>query len=258
MSSEDPHLDLAGYLAGSLQPGEAERFASHLRGCDRCRSELEELRPLAAALEGSEPLPDPPAELRGRVLEAALAGESAAVSQHGSSSDNDQSRRRGEHSTSAPTPASGSGRSRRASRLRIGVIAAVLLALAVAVSLTLTGSGDGEYKATLASPELGGEIDISIRQADGGRLVELDGSDVRGARAGDFYELWFVGSEDAAGSADRVSAGSFSVSADGDFEVVLSTAIDPADYPRMELTAEPADGDPTPTPPPLATAELST
>lgn len=258
MSSEELHLDLVGYLAGSLEPGEDERFEAHLDGCERCRRELAELAPLAAALADTDPLKDPPAELRDRVLAAVGGGGSDATARNGWSSRDGSGRSRGDHFEPAPGPSSRSRRSHRPSRLQLGAIIATLAILATAVSLTLTGSGDAEYAATLASPELGGEIELSIREGDGNRLVELEGSDVRGAGSGDFYELWFVGSDDTVGSADRVSAGSFRVSADGDFDVTLSTAIDPADYPRVELTAEPTDGDPTPTPPPLATAELST
>src|SRR5262245_62761760 len=39
----EPHPDVAGYLLGTLEPDESERFASHLGDCEACQAELSEL-----------------------------------------------------------------------------------------------------------------------------------------------------------------------------------------------------------------------
>lgn len=51
---------MSGYLDEELSDDEAERFASHLAGCDSCRSELEEMSMLvsASSVLSAEVLPD--------------------------------------------------------------------------------------------------------------------------------------------------------------------------------------------------------
>jgi anti-sigma-K factor RskA len=62
---------LAGAFAvDALGPTEGRRFAGHLRGCARCRAELDQLRAAAAALGASSDAPAPPG-LRARVLAGA-------------------------------------------------------------------------------------------------------------------------------------------------------------------------------------------
>ena len=46
----NPHLDLAGYLLGGLDPAEEGAFAEHLAGCEACQAELQELSDLPGLL----------------------------------------------------------------------------------------------------------------------------------------------------------------------------------------------------------------
>lgn len=61
--------ELAAYLLGALEPGEAAGLERHLAGCEECREELAWLRPavqlLPEAVERVEPAP----ELRARLME---------------------------------------------------------------------------------------------------------------------------------------------------------------------------------------------
>jgi anti-sigma-K factor RskA len=60
--------DLAAYLLGALEPGEAASLEQHLAGCEECRAELEWLRPAVQTLpEAVEPA-EPPAGLRARIM----------------------------------------------------------------------------------------------------------------------------------------------------------------------------------------------
>lgn len=61
--------ELAAYLLGALEPGEAAELERHLAGCDECRTELEWLRPAVQLLPESVQRVEPPRELRGRLME---------------------------------------------------------------------------------------------------------------------------------------------------------------------------------------------
>jgi anti-sigma-K factor RskA len=61
--------DIAAYLLGALEPGEAAELERHIAGCADCEEELRRLRPAVQVLpETVEPVEPPPA-LRGRLME---------------------------------------------------------------------------------------------------------------------------------------------------------------------------------------------
>lgn len=60
--------DLAAYMLGALEPGEAAELERHAEGCERCRAEIRWLTPAVQALpEGVERV-EPPRELRARLM----------------------------------------------------------------------------------------------------------------------------------------------------------------------------------------------
>lgn len=61
---------------------------------------------------------------------------------------------------------------------------------------------------------------------------------------GGFYECWYVGAGDTPAHPERVTAGTFTVGGDGAATVRMVTAADHRRFPRIEVTLEPADGDP--------------
>jgi len=65
--------ELAAYLLGALEPGEAAALEQHLAGCGECREQIAWLRPAVQILpETVEPV-EPPAGLKGRILAEAEA-----------------------------------------------------------------------------------------------------------------------------------------------------------------------------------------
>jgi len=60
--------ELAAYLLGALDPGEAAELERHLAGCEECRTELTWLRPAVQTLPESVERVEPPAELRTRIM----------------------------------------------------------------------------------------------------------------------------------------------------------------------------------------------
>ena len=61
--------EIAAFLLGALEPGEAAELERHLAGCEECRTELEWLRPAVQLLPESVERVEPPRELRGRLME---------------------------------------------------------------------------------------------------------------------------------------------------------------------------------------------
>jgi anti-sigma-K factor RskA len=68
MSPDTWREELAPYLLGALDPGEAAELERHLAGCEDCRRELDRLRPAALVLPETVERVKPPAGLRARVM----------------------------------------------------------------------------------------------------------------------------------------------------------------------------------------------
>ena len=77
--SSDLHELVAPYALDALDHDERERFERHLAECERCTAELAELQGAVGALAVAAEGPEPPASLRGRVLEAARADGAGKV-----------------------------------------------------------------------------------------------------------------------------------------------------------------------------------
>ncbi len=70
--------ELSGlYVLGALAQTDLTEFEAHLATCEICRAEVSALRPVAAALPGTVAQVEPPALLRGRVLES-ITGQSTS------------------------------------------------------------------------------------------------------------------------------------------------------------------------------------
>ena len=67
--------DLAAYVVGNLDEAERVALEAHLDQCERCRSDLDWLRPASGALAASVPQLEPPRRLRKRVLAAARSDQ---------------------------------------------------------------------------------------------------------------------------------------------------------------------------------------
>jgi anti-sigma factor RsiW len=73
------HELTAAYALDALDEHDEQAYEEHLRRCERCRSELSSFRETASALAFAVRAPEPPAELRGRILERAKAERSNVV-----------------------------------------------------------------------------------------------------------------------------------------------------------------------------------
>jgi hypothetical protein len=105
---------------------------------------------------------------------------------------------------------------------------------------------DPEFAATLVSPDGDATATVTGTKVGIGRVVRLASIDLPILPTGELYEVWFVGPGDTPELPNRISAGTFHPDADGRSRVELTAAVDPALYPTVVVTAEPADGDPSP------------
>lgn len=227
-----PHPDVAGYVLGLLEPAEAARFGHHLRDCGHCRDEVADLAGLRPLLDQVAPAPAVPPGLAARTMAAV---ERAAV---------DAEPEPGQPAP-APEPEPAGPTVRRRRGVLVGALAAAAVA-AVAAGASLAGSGDGGGRRIPLVSAGGAATDTvaTLRRADQGITVELVVAGLAAPPAGSFYECWYVGEEDSDARPARLSAGTFTLAGTGPTTVRMTTAADPARYPRIEVTLEPDDGDP--------------
>ena len=118
--------------------------------------------------------------------------------------------------------------------------------------------GVTEFSGQLRAPASGRAIGTVVVTKTGiGRVVQLRSETLPILPKGEFYAVWFVGPGDSDSSPNRISAGTFHPDAEGRTDVTLAAAVDPAKFPVLEITAEPASGDPAPEGDVVLRAEIS-
>lgn len=131
---------------------------------------------------------------------------------------------------------------RRRRRLALASAAAIVAVVAIGGALLASGgSDDAEVVASVAivNDDLpvahdGGGV-ASLVDDDGQLVLELDVDAL--PEVDGFYEVWLI---------DTNVEGMISLgSADGDGRLSIPAAIDPADFPVVDISVEPVDGDPT-------------
>lgn len=149
-NGHERHRDeLAAYLLGALEPGEAAELERHLAGCELCRTELEWLRPAVQLLPESVQRLEAPPELRVRLVEQVRSEAESAP---------------------APRPARRWSFGGWSLRPVAGLAALVLVVAAVAAYAIGSGdSGGGSTTTVVAghSPGVTGEV---VRDGDSGTL----------------------------------------------------------------------------------------
>ena len=215
-----PHPDLGGYVLGALEPAERADFEEHLAGCERCQAEVAELRGLPELLEQAAPPTEVPPSLRERTFAAV---ERAAAQQ------------------------------RRRRRLRLALTAAaacLVLVVAFVGGYTLSRVGPFADRSrvqefALAAPDGGAaRATAKVRQVGDGLAITMEVSGLAPNPPGSVYECWYVGPGDSLARPNRVSAGTFTVGADGRASLRMHSAADLQRYPAMGVTLERDRGNP--------------
>jgi anti-sigma-K factor RskA len=219
---EERRDELAAYLLGSLDPGEAAALEQHLAGCEACRTELDWLRPAARLLPETVDRVEPPPELRARIM-----GEVEADAE--------------------PKPA----RSRfawkgRALVLRPAAGLAVLALLVAAIAgyaIRDGGSGGGATTTVVAGKEPGVTAEM-VRDEDSGTLRLAN---VRQLPAGEVLQAWVRRGKKIE------SAKTFVRSRDGTATAVIE---DMQGVNAVMVTAEPRGGSDYPTSEPIVSVAI--
>lgn len=205
----NPREHLSDYLLEELDAPDRARFEQALAADPELAAEVERLRPVVTRLAALEPTAwEPPAAV-------------------------------------PPPPAVGAatGRRRRSLTLRplpAVALAVALLALGIAAGLLLDrpDAGPAGRVVALAPVEpLGGQASGTARLAGDRATVQLSG--LRPSADGEFYELWLLNAPD-----DLVSLGSFTVPGSGAVDVSVPVPRDARGFAALDVSVEPADGDP--------------
>jgi hypothetical protein len=255
-NSEHVRVELVPYIAGEVSDETKTLIESHLESCPDCRAELEELTIAAELVRKSPAELAPPDHLERRTF-ALIEQQEKEAPARGATID-------------APIPISGRRRIRRAVRKprresdRPRLV--VMLAPGIAAALVILGfigvrlyQDNEELRSELAQQQesfgrLGEQLDtvtltsventemklvadIYKVEDDNYQLV-LDAHNFPPTPEDFQYELWFAGKQ------GWVSAGSFETTGDDDMTFQLGIALDPREFPAMDLTLERVDGDP--------------
>jgi anti-sigma factor RsiW len=216
--------DLPGLLLGELPPATTVAVDRHLSGCDPCRRDLAAVAIASSALRDASRLEFPAADLPPPPWPPALPAERAEL-------------------PGPPLPAAVLGDRRRRGRRgrRLLGAAAVVAALALGVGgLALGRDGDAGRGQTvaLAAPAVGGpSAQARMRGAGDDQVMTITARDLPRPPAGTWYEVWLVGD---AGEAFPV--GVLAPDGEGIWSLPADVA---ARYRAIDVTLEPADGDPS-------------
>jgi hypothetical protein len=179
--------------------------------CPECQNELESIRHTHELLR-KEAVTAPPPELKDRVL--------------------------------AQTTGEISERSRSRWRYWISAAAALLVVSVLGIGLLsvfLDDSSDGlPLTATAQAPGASGVV--RGEPVEENLLIELEVQGLPELGEDEYYEMWYYTEEEDGGG--RISCGAFRTTPEGQTTVTFTTPLNARDYPEIEVTREPDDGDP--------------
>ncbi len=206
----EPRPDLADVLSGDL---DAEGWAAaeeRMRTDAAFRAEVERLGPIGEALVRL------PAEAWEDIEPPALRAPSRKVTRLAS------------------------WRSSRPAMAAVATAAAALVALAAFGLGRVTAGGDDAADGRVVDlPALEGAGSGTAEISADGDMMTVRLADLAPSASGEFYELWLLNSPE-----DLISVGSIRVPASGAVEVTLPVPLRPERYRFLDLSVEPADGDP--------------
>lgn len=260
MPEHSEHVSADDLALRALGEELADAPEGHLATCDHCRSELDQLRAVVVTARAVEPedypTAPPAAVWEGIVAELGLetsAGDKDSPVPDGIAAGSGAVGSEGAGVVPLPAPRE-DGRERRKRRERgerrpaawLLAAAAAVIGLVVGVGATLAAtSGDDDELPVVASTQLvvladdspGG--DAEIRGSGSTRVLELDvpGLD---PDADGFYEVWLL-DEDAK---RLVSIGLLDPAQGTRASFPIPEDLDVAEFPVVDVSVEPADGDP--------------
>jgi hypothetical protein len=241
----EPHPDVAGYLLGTLEPDESQRFARHLGDCDACQGEVTELARIPDLLSDLPPPAPLPPGLEERTFAAIEAAAMAGPGQETSGAAGPGSEGGPPGKVIPISQAPKKGR-RRPPLLLIAAAVAVAIGVAVGVIASLGRSSTAPAHTVRLVSVSGGPAHgtAEIRTTPAGLTIDMTVEDLAPSRPGTFYTCWLVGPGDTLRHPNRVSVGSFVVPGAGRIHVHWTTAADLRRFPQLGVTLEPDNGNP--------------
>lgn len=219
--------DLATYMLGALEPGEAAELERHLEGCERCREEMLWLEPAVGTLPEAVARQEPPKRLR-QSLMAEVRADARAQPRSPS-----PSRWRSLWAT-------------RGMRVATGfAVVALVAAAAVGYEVGDGGSNGGSAGSTVVSKQPGGITVKMVSAGDGGKL-HLSG--VEPLPPDKVLEAWV----EREGKVEAVPA-LFVPDRNGQAETTIE---DMTGVKTVMVTKEPSGGSETPTGEPIVTMSV--
>ncbi|MGB3828431.1 MAG: anti-sigma factor [Ornithinimicrobium sp.] len=238
-STAHVHELIGAYALDAVDPDERRVVQEHLRGCERCRLELQQLTEAAVVLSNGYEI-EPPPHLKERLMGA--LGEHVSATPHGSDVDDAQ-----------PVRAEQRAPSRRA---LWGLAAAGLLAVGgwgiwqgVSDELSPIDQVIQAEDARTFDSEYAGEVVTVVASASLDRAVLIT-EDLPELADDEVYQAWWVNADEQVLSAgvldDAADAGSSEVALDGD----------PAGSVAVALSVEPSGGSDQPSGDPVVVVPL--
>lgn len=201
--------DLALLALGERLPGVQE----HVQGCPRCTAELSALEATVRTARdaGPTPIPPPPDRVWDRIT--------------------------GELHLAPAAPARPAGHRLRRAPVLLGAAAAVVVAVLVTVVVVDRPTRPGpDVSALVALPGVTATGEAVLRTGTSGRVLDVDTAGL--GPVDGFYEVWLLGP----GGTRTLALGT--LDAAGRAALPVPDAVRLADYPLVDVSIEPDDGNP--------------
>ena len=267
---EQAHPEAFDFVFGNLPPAKSAEFNRHLASCRYCQGVVSEYSEIGGIIKNLPPHVEPPAGLEDRTVAAmvaALAGQKAKPDRRADAEDQAVTRLYpipgrqppAEPETQAqprPQPGPPPGpqarpvvtrlpvwRRHRGRLAAVAAAAAAVITGAIAIPLSLLGNGAATVAIPLAATTAAKGIGFGAatgqatarQDASGSWDITLTVHHLRNFGDAKWYQCWYVSTQHG----QVASAGTFLVPDSGSGTFSMTSAVDPHDFSKMEITIGP-------------------
>jgi hypothetical protein len=270
---EQAHPEALDFVFGNLPAARHSDFNRHLTGCRYCQGVIDEYGDIGAVIKNLPPHVEPPPDLEARTVAAmvaALAEQRAEAARRPDAEDREATRvypipqqpstapetRFRLQAAGQPAPAGTPARpvvthlsAWRRHRVRLAAVisAAAAIIVAVVISLSMGGGGSIPAQVTAVIPlhattaarvhGYGAATGRAIARQDssGSWNISLTVAHLKSFGDHQWYQCWYV----SRNHQQVASAGTFQVLGSGSRTFSMTSAVDPRDFPTMEITLGP-------------------